>query len=66
MMKETNGVILTGVSFVNAKSQRILFCFNDFTIRAVNIIIIIINAFKKAKRQQKIAFLAVSINKGVG
>lgn len=43
-----------------------LFCFNDFTIRAVNIIIIIINASKKAKRQQKIAFLAVSINKGVG
>ena len=66
MMKETNGVLLTGVSFVNAKSQRMLSCFNDFTIRAVNIIIIIINAFKKAKRQQKIAFLAVSINKGVG
>ena len=64
MMKETNGVILTGVSFVNAKSQRILFSFNDFTIRAVNIIII--NAFKKVKRQQKIAFLAVSFNKGVG
>ena len=64
MMKETNGVLLTGVSFVNAKSQRILFSFNDFTIRAVNIIII--NAFKKVKRQQKIAFLAVSFNKGVG
>lgn len=66
MMKETNGVLLTGVSFVNAKNQIMLFCFNDFTIRAVNIIIIIINAFKKVKRQQKIAFLAVSINKGVG
>ena len=65
MMKETNGVLLTGVSFVNAKSRRMLFCFNDFTIRAVNIIIIIINAFKKARRQQKIAFLAVSINKCV-
>ena len=65
-MKETNGVLLTGVSFVNAKNQIMLFCFNDFTIRAVNIIIIIINAFKKVKRQQKIAFLAVSINKGVG
>ena len=66
MMKETNGVLLTGVSFVNAKSQRMLFCFNDSTIRTVNIIIIIINASKKGKRQQKIAFLAVSINKGVG
>ena len=43
-----------------------LFCFNDFTIRTVNIIIIIINAFKKAKRQQKLVFLAVSINKGMG
>ena len=45
------GVILTGVSFVNTKSQRMLFCFNDFTIRAGDIIIIIINAFKKTKRQ---------------
>ena len=43
-----------------------LFCFNDFTIRAVNIIIIIINASKKEKKKKKIAFLAVSINKGVG
>ena len=42
------------------------FSVNDATIRAVNIIIIIINAFKKAKWQQKIAFLAVSFNKGVG
>ena len=50
-MKEPDGVILTGVSSVNAKSQRMLFCFNDFTTRAVKIIIIIINAFKKAKRQ---------------
>lgn len=66
MMKETDGVILTGVCFVNAKSRRMLFRFNDVTICAVNIIIIIINAFKKAKRQQKIAFLAVSFNKGVG
>lgn len=64
-MKEPDGVILTSVSFVNTKSQRMLFCFTDFTIRAVDIIIIIINAFKKTKRQQQLAFLAVSINKGV-